>query len=220
MYFLDSKIFLLRKLAFQELVNCNYPSACFIQELPGATFQYEGVSLELFNEIPSNFYTLESIEDITTLNGEQPHHPFPITMGRDGVALCETLHSCDCDTNYKSEIHYGNVHKFTINFQSIKLACRSTVRKIGNQTFRGCQRVDGSQIISEWSCYDDVTGYTGYSEKSITLHPSHITHNIYEDIVFSGNHYRYDLFSCFKKVRRSQRNINMERFISLPLMYH
>lgn len=191
-----------------------------MQELPGRTFQNEGVSLELFNQIPSNFYTLECMEDIATMDGVSHTSSRLMNHDRYFVALCESVHSSDWSTNPKSEINYGNVHKFTINFQTTNLTRKNTFTKSGSKTFRGFQRVEGSEIISECSVHDEATGYTAYARKSVNLYPTHITHYIYEDIVLSGHHHRFDLFSRFKKVRRSKRNIKCDRFVILPVMYH
>lgn len=213
------KMIFYRNLAFKELATSFFPSNLFTQELPGVAFQREAVSLELFNYVSSNFYVLDYIEDISSQNGEWP---FPLSriFDKDFMPLCESEHSPTWSFDGKCEISYGNIHKYTINFKSIrKDVCYNKIDQLGNDTFRKSQRVDGNKIVCEWSRTNDLSKITCLGGKDVTIYPTCITHSIYEEAILNGDYFRFDLIAKFKRVRRSSRNINSNRFISLPVMF-
>ena len=81
------------------------------------------------------------------------------------------------------------------------------------------QRVDGNEIRTMWTIYNEKTGEIREGGKFVNVSTCSIMHFFYEDMVMDKRHYRYQRLSHFKKVRRSKRKEKFKNEILLSLMY-
>ena len=202
-------LFIIRDLTIQELVKRHFPSNVLFQEFPGPTFQEEMEMLEIYNNISTNDYILESISDNATVDGVEVYQSettdlirHELSSSRESYILTEK-----------------NISTFLIKFDTHSLPCWSEIRKIGDYTIRISHRFDGKEIRKQWSYYNEKTGEITEGAKSVTVSTSSIKHYSYEDVVMDKRLYRYTRFTHFKKVRRSKRKKNVRKEILLSLMY-
>ena len=173
--------------------------------------------MELYNEVQSSVYRLEKLHEISSINGVKSSSTI---NNRDLMSLQQDSYENQTQSD-KPPVNYGNIRRFTIRFKNInhKTCYNHTKNKYSGYRFNKTQQVIGRKIVCEWNLKRENNDIVLFGGKTVTLYPMYISHFIFENVLCGGNHYRFDMFAKFRKVRRSLRIYKKKKIIHLPLMY-